>query len=232
MKPGRRGFAMPLFKVTDLFLDETGRGGPEQMALDESLIESAERPLLRLYRWSGQAVSFGYSQSLATVRERFRSIPCVRRWTGGGIVEHGSDWTFSLIVPFDEPLAKTRPEDSYRLIHAYVATALNELGCPARLAESDEGARGTACFSSPVLHDVIGPDRQKLCGGAQRRTRKGLLHQGSIQNVRLLEDFAFQLLALMAARTRRFFPDRAALDRARQLLVQKYGTSAWLGKVL
>jgi lipoate-protein ligase A len=81
---------MPLFKVTDLFLDETGRGGPEQMALDESLIESAERPLLRLYRWSGQAVSFGYSQSLATVRERFRSIPCVRRWTGGGIVEHAT----------------------------------------------------------------------------------------------------------------------------------------------
>ncbi|MGB7794307.1 MAG: hypothetical protein WBL39_24190, partial [Terrimicrobiaceae bacterium] len=67
--------------------------------------------------------------------------------------------------------------------------------------------------------------------GAQRRTRKGLLHQGSIQNVRLLEDFGFQLLSLMADSTRRFLPSRAALDRAQELLVRKYGTSAWLGQV-
>ena len=88
-----------------------------------------------------------------------------------------------------------------------------------------------ACFSSPVLYDVIGLDRRKLCGGAQRRTRKGLLHQGSIQNVRLLDDFAFELLSLMAERTLRFFPGRAALDRAQELLVRKYGASAWLEKV-
>ncbi len=198
MNAGRRGFAMPLFKVIDLFVDKTGRGGPEQMALDEALFECAERPLMRLYRWSGQAVSFGYSQSLEAVRERFRSIPCVRRWTGGGIVEHGCDWTFSLIVPFGEPLAKARPKESYRLIHTHVAAALNQCGCSAQLADSDEGAPAMACFSSPVLYDVIGLDHQKLCGGAQRRTRKGLLHQGSIQNVRLLEDFGFQLLSLMA----------------------------------
>lgn len=231
MNAGRRGFAMPLFKLIDLFVDKTGRGGPEQMALDEALFECAERPLMRLYRWSGQAASFGYSQSLEAVRERFRSIPCVRRWTGGGIVEHGCDWTFSLIVPFGEPLAKARPKESYRLIHAHVAAALNQCGCSAQLADSGAGAPAMACFSSPVLYDVIGSDHQKLCGGAQRRTRKGLLHQGSIQNVRLLEDFAFQLLSLMSASTRRFLPGRAALDRAQELLVRKYGTSAWLGQV-
>ena len=98
--------------------------------------------MLRSYRWAGQAVSFGYSQSLAAVRERIPSLPSVRRWTGGGIVEHGCDWTFSLIVPSSEPLAKARPEDTYRSIHARIVTALNELGYPARLAESEECAHG------------------------------------------------------------------------------------------
>jgi lipoyl(octanoyl) transferase len=231
MNARRCGFAMPLFNVIDLFLDETCRGGPEQMALDEALFECAERPVLRVYRWSTQAVSFGYSQSLAAVLERFPSIPSVRRWTGGGTVEHGCDWTFSLIVPFAEPLAKAPSKDTYRSIHGHVVTALNELGCSARLAGSDEGAPGMACFASPVAHDVIGMDQQKLCGGAQRRTRKGLLHQGSIQNVRLPADFAFQLLSLMAARTLRFLPSHATFSRSKELLAEKYATSAWLGRV-
>jgi hypothetical protein len=74
-------------------------------------------------------------------------------------------------------------------------------------------------------------DQKKLCGGAQRRTRNGLLHQGSIQNARLSADFAFRLLSLMAAATLPFFPGRVALARAQELLAEKYATSAWLEKV-
>ena len=222
---------MPLFDVINLFLDETERGGPEQMALDEALLESAERPTLRSYRWAGQAVSFGYSQSLAAVRERIPSLPFVRRWTGGGIVEHGRDWTFSLVVPSSEPLAKARPEDTYRSIHANITTVLNELGYPARLAGSEECADEMTCFSSPVRHDVIGLDLCKLCGGAQRRTRRGFLHQGSVQNLRLPADFAVRLLKLLAVETLRFSPDLATLTRTQELAAEKYGTIAWLAKV-
>ena len=222
---------MPLFDAINLFPDETERCGPEQMALDEALLEYAERPVLRSYRWAGQAVSFGYSQSLAAVRERIPPLPSVRRWTGGGIVEHGCDWTFSLIVPSSEPLAKARPEDTYRSIHAHIATVLNELGYPARLAGSEQCADGMACFSSPARHDVMGLDRCKLCGGAQRRTRRGFLHQGSIQNLRLPADFAVRLLKLLAVRTLRFSPDLATLARTQELASEKYGTIAWLAKV-
>ena len=38
---------MPLFDAINLFPDETERCGPEQMALDEALLEYAERPVLR-----------------------------------------------------------------------------------------------------------------------------------------------------------------------------------------
>jgi lipoate-protein ligase A len=79
--------------------------------------------------------------------------------------------------------------------------------------------------------DVIGLDRCKLCGGAQRRTRRGFLHQGSIQNLRLPADFAARLLKLLAVRTLRFSPDLATLARTQELASEKYGTIAWLAKV-
>ena len=222
---------MPLFEVIDLFIDETSRGGFEQMALDEALLEGVQRPLLRAYLWAEPTVTFGYSQSLVAVRKQCPSGPCVRRWTGGGLVEHGRDWTFSLIVPQDEPLARARPEETYRLLHARIVAALKELGCPARLAQPEENIRGLACFSTPAAHDVLGPDQRKLCGGAQRRTRQGFLHQGSIQSVPLPADFAVRLLSLMAARTLPSSPSAATLMRAQELVVQKYATIQWLERV-
>ena len=169
---------MPLFDAINLFPDETERRGPEQMALDEALLEYAERPVLRSYRWAGQAVSFGYSQSLAAVRERIPPLPSVRRWTGGGIVEHGCDWTFSLIVPSSEPLAKARPEDTYRSIHARIATVLNELGYPARLAGSEQvrGWNGVLLLSGQARRD--GPGRAQTLRRRAAKDQKRLSAPG------------------------------------------------------
>ena len=220
--------AMPLFDVIDLFADETARNGPEQMALDEALLEIAQRPLFRLYRWAEPTVSFGYSLPLASVMDRFPALPCVRRWTGGGIVRHLDDWTFALLVPSSEPLAGARPIKVYRLIHSGVAAALRKIGCSARLAEPLDCANGLACFTSPALHDVIGDDGRKLCGGAQRRTRRGFLHQGSIQNVKPPRNFALHLLALLAGKACAFSLMPAILARANALVTNKYATKAWL----
>ena len=222
---------MPLFDGIDLFLDETPRSGPEQMALDQALLENAWRPLLRPYRWSESVVSFGYSQEVRQVRERFPSSPCVRRWTGGGIVWHHGDWTFALIVPATEPLARVRPAETYRLIHAQIITALNASGYSARLADPPDGQQGLACFASSTLYDVLGADRRKLCGGAQRRTRQGFLHQGSIQHVPLPQDFAERLLGTLARDAWAFFPTRAILARASELVMVRYATAAWLERI-
>jgi lipoyl(octanoyl) transferase len=219
---------MPLFALIDLFDDPIARTGPEQMALDEALLETTSRPLLRPYRWAEPTVSFGYSQPLAQVRDRFPSLSPVRRWTGGGTVEHLDDWTFALIVPSGEPLARVRPQEAYRFIHSAVRQALNEIACVAHLAEPGDCADGFACFASPSVHDVLGLDRRKLCGGAQRRTHQGFLHQGSIQNVKPPLDFPRRLLKAFAAETRRFSLSPATLGRAKALAVEKYATKAWL----
>jgi lipoyl(octanoyl) transferase len=219
---------MPLFDVIDLFDDETARTGAEQMALDEALLEIAQRPLLRVYRWAEPTVSFGYSFPLASVRYRFPALPCVRRWTGGGIVGHLDDWTFALLVPSSEPLASARPLQTYRLIHSGVAAALMKIGCAARLAEPPDCVKGLACFAAPAVHDVIGFDHRKLCGGAQRRTRRGFLHQGSIQNVNPLRNFAPHLLEVFAGETCAFSLTTITLARAKALVANKYATQSWL----
>ncbi len=218
---------MMLFKVIEIWRDETARDGAGQMACDEALLEVAERPVLRIFHWKGPAVSFGYAQSLGAVRAQFPGLPPVRRWTGGGIVEHRGDWTFSLVVPVAEPLAHERPAATYRLIHDSLAAALAEIGIASRRAASAELARGAACFVAPAPDDLMAAGGRKLCGGAQRRTRRGFLHQGSVQNAALPADFTGRF-----GETAEPFPHAARLDaRIDALAAAKYGDPAWLAKI-
>lgn len=222
---------MPLLDHLDIFLDETPRGGAEQMAWDEAILATIARPVLRTYRWDGPAVSFGYSQSLGLVRGMFPDRPLVRRWTGGGVVEHGSDWTFALIVPAGEGLAKSRPAETYERIHAAVMKGLAEAGVGGRLAECKDRVSGAACFVAPALHDVLASDGQKLCGGAQRRTRHGFLHQGSIQSVEVPDGFAERLGRELTDAVEIFKIPTQLAERAKTLANERYGAAAWAEKI-
>jgi lipoyl(octanoyl) transferase len=68
------------------------------MALDEALLEAMVRlkhPVLRFYSWTEPAASFGYFQKFSDVERATLLRPLVRRSTGGGIVPHDADWTYS-----------------------------------------------------------------------------------------------------------------------------------------
>jgi lipoate-protein ligase A len=88
-----------MFPHLDLLFSSTPLEGPEQMAFDEVLLRQASRPLLRLYHWKTPCVTFGYFQEWKKVQAAFPERMLVRRWSGGGSVEHDGDITFSLIVP-------------------------------------------------------------------------------------------------------------------------------------
>lgn len=163
-----------------LWLDADPRPGPEAMAVDEWLLATAVVAVLRVYRWQGPWASIGYFGKIDAAREAFPGVPVVRRWTGGGMVDHRADWTYSLIVPRTEPLANLRGAQSYRLIHAAVAAMLEKSGTAARLSEGAEETGAAMCFENPVCHDVLAIDGRKLAGAGQRRSRHGLLHQGSL----------------------------------------------------
>jgi lipoate-protein ligase A len=219
---------MPLFDSLQLFSETTPRGGADQMALDEALLETAGVPVLRVYLWDGPAVSFGYSQSLAEVEAAFPGVPLVRRWTGGGMVEHGRDWTFSLVVPAGEPFVSVRPAESYRRIHAAMAEAL---GGSAFLKSGSESAPGGACFQRPVSDDVMESGGNKICGGAQRRTRRGFLHQGSVQRCAWPEDMDSRVAGRLAGRVEAFEPGGEVLVRMKELAAEKYGSPGWARKI-
>ena len=72
------------------------------MALDEALLGAMPRlqtPVLRFYGWTEPAATFGYFQKFSDVEQATQLRPLIRRPTGGGIVPHDADWTYSAAFP-------------------------------------------------------------------------------------------------------------------------------------
>ncbi len=167
-----------LFETLQLWIDEAARSGPENMAVDEWLLVNVEEPMLRVYRWEENWGSLGYFGAIAEARRTFPEVNWVRRWTGGGLVDHRDDWTYTLVVPIRDPLARQRGAESYRLIHEALSQVLENGGV--RLSAGHEVTGAAACFENPVEHDLVDASGRKRAGAGQRRTRTALLHQGSV----------------------------------------------------
>ena len=99
---------MPLFEQLALYQDGAPHSAALNMAIDEALLELAEVPSIRFYRWDHPALSFGYFGRYADVAEHAAKRDMVRRWTGGGIVFHGNDLTYSLVIPSHDPAFPSR----------------------------------------------------------------------------------------------------------------------------
>jgi lipoate-protein ligase A len=153
------------------------------MAIDEVLLQHVgqlDRPVLRFYSWSEPAASFGYFQRHDDVSRTVSLRPLVRRPTGGGIVPHDNDWTYSLVFPPTHPWYALKAVDSYERVHEWVRSAFEAVGVSARLAPESRREAPGQCFAGAERFDVLLDDR-KIAGAAQRRTRDGLLVQGSVQ---------------------------------------------------
>lgn len=169
-----------LFPLLLLLEDLEPREASLQMAVDRALLETTSLPVLRIYRWAQPCVTIGYFESMEDAKIRYPGLPIVRRWTGGGTVLHGSDAPYSLIVPRTEPFASIRPGESYRLIHGALANALRGEIPEISAAQQAAPKRSSACFENPVVDDLMARGC-KIAGAGQRRSRAGLLHQGSVQ---------------------------------------------------
>jgi lipoate-protein ligase A len=153
------------------------------MAWDEALLEhaaAAARPVLRFYGWTEPAATFGYFQRHAEVAQWTRLRPLIRRPTGGGLVPHDADWTYSLAFPPGHDWYALKAVESYRAVHEWVLAALGAAGATAELAPVSIPVGRGQCFLGAEQFDVVQAG-QKIAGAAQRRTRQGLLIQGSIQ---------------------------------------------------
>ena len=169
-----------LFERLLVYDDRNRENAATNMATDEALLEWSADPALRFYGWERPSLSFGYFGKFLEVSAESDDRDLVRRWTGGGSVPHGNDLTYSLITPAAEPAFAEGPDAIYAAVHAAICDALREEGRGAELASAAAPRISDACFANPVRHDVL-IEGKKIAGAAQRRTRRGFLHQGSIQ---------------------------------------------------
>ena len=233
-----------LFAVLDVYRDAGAHSAAMNMAIDEALLENLTLPAVRFYRWQSPALSFGYFGRFADVASYQSERDLVRRWTGGGIVFHGEDLTYSILVPANDATFLVASISVYEKIHCALCAALAETGQHAVVAVGDDPERFSApvaprravisnagynCFATPVRADVMVGGR-KIAGAAQRRTRRGLLQQGSIQGIDIGTGLAERFAQALSANCCERKVDEEILKPARKLAQQKYGTESWLRK--
>ena len=231
----------PLFADLAIYHDESPHSSAMNMAIDEALLETSVVPTIRFYRWRSPALSFGYFGKFSDVAVYAAERDLVRRWTGGGIVFHGDDLTYSIVIPASDPVFDESSIAIYEKIHHALCRALNKIGTRAVVAQSvgpgeivlSKHAAVSAsrynCFANPVHADVIMGGR-KIAGAAQRRTRRGLLQQGSIQGTTTNPDLTKKFAQALSTNCSETEISEEVFQRAQELAQRKYGSESWLRK--
>ncbi len=222
-----------------LFWDDTVHDPYFNMAMDEVLLSTSAcqqgKVLVRVYRWDRPSVSFGSSQICP--QELADKYTLVRRPTGGGVVYHDVDLTYTVVVPPGHSIMQLDRMESYKIFHEALLLKMTEDGVEAVLENvgSEHVDRATMqCFVSPSRFDLVAPSGSKYAGAAQRRTRTGILHQGSIKleaaggsweklKTELLESLKLKFDIEFEA----WSPAAENIAEGRRLGEEKYSTDKW-----
>ena len=207
------------------------------MALDEALLENASRlnaPVLRFYGWTAPAATVGYFQKISEVERATPLRPLIRRPTGGGIVPHDADWTYSAVFPPGHEWHSLKAEESYRRIHDWLRRTFAEMNVATELAPCCKKSLPGQCFVGHEKHDLLWHGK-KIAGAAQRRNQLGLLIQGSVQPPPLaLAREVFEIAMGLAAEKTfgvqwlRFAPDAGLGEGTDRLTLKKYGSVEYI----
>ena len=217
-----------------------------QMAADEALCEALPAPyILRFYNWKEPGITFGYSQRLKAVDEAIAAAgsalkAVTRRPTGGGIVFHETDLTFSFIFP--SPGAYFEPGKTYDRLHRAITAEYSRLGVTFDLL--NEKTRDYAvndpvmsCFSKPVNMDIL-YNGKKVLGGALRKFGDHMLYQASFQAPDARANSALHRNAVIKALGGEFGLQWEAAEMREDIRAKtgtiaetKYRTPGWNGRI-
>lgn len=167
--------------------------GADNMAIDEALLRSFDPavslPTLRLYGWDPPALSLGRFQKAAEVLdlERCRGdrVAIVRRITGGGVIYHADELTYSLVCAPEQIPPAVSIKDSFRVLTGFLLAFYRSLGLEAAYAAdvvpegTRLGERTPFCFAGKESFDILAGGR-KIGGNAQRRLKGVIFQHGSI----------------------------------------------------
>jgi len=214
----------------------------EQMAADEIMCDSRpEKFILRFYNWKKPGITFGYSQrhnfvADAVIEEGKQNFSMTRRPTGGGIVYHETDLTFSFI--FHYPGEFFKPVETYKRIHHAINSQYALAGKNLNLLEKKESNYDINnpimdCFQKPVDMDIL-CEGKKALGGALRKFGDYMLYQASLQLNKVRENADFHKDIIAKAFSKEFNIDwideklnESQLETLKKLVESKYLTDEW-----
>jgi lipoate-protein ligase A len=174
-------------------IDSGKQSASALMDKDKNLLLSMKKddsPVLHFYEFIKPSFTFGVfikPETLMEPKVYIKDFDFSKRPTGGGVLFHISDFSFSCFIPKSHPGYFEDVMECYKYINERVCKALIEFVCDKEgefslLAESsspmDEDCKHF-CFAKPTKYDIMFAGK-KLAGGAQRRKSGGYLHQGSI----------------------------------------------------
>ncbi|HZV81870.1 MAG TPA: lipoate--protein ligase family protein, partial [Geobacteraceae bacterium] len=174
-------------------IDTGPLSGLENMAVDEAMLScfhpDRSPPTLRIYGWEPPAFSCGRFQKpeeiLDLVRCRTDGIPVVRRITGGGVIYHADELTYSLVCPAAAIPDSRSVKAAFFHLTSFLLTFYQQLGlspCHAVDHHRDGrrlGERTALCFAGTESCDILLRGR-KIGGNAQRRLKETVFQHGSI----------------------------------------------------
>lgn len=203
--------------------------GALNMAIDEMLMLSSHCPTVRFYQWNHPCITIGY---LSPWVSDYDNQNVIRRITGGGIVRHEKDLTFSIVLP-DHYIIKAQIRLFYQQVHQIVADVLSSMGYNIDCIQQDQGSKPSqACFEHPVCFDLMA-NGKKILGGAIRKKKGVLLYQGSIQIDKfdcfksLIELFVLKFEPLINVSFLKYQLSDLEIKNAENLKKNKYQTSEW-----
>lgn len=175
------------------FIDTGPLPGPENMALDEALlncfVSGRSLPLLRIYGWAPPAFSCGRFQKPEEILDPERcqrdGIPVVRRITGGGVIYHAEELTYALVCPASAIPESRGVKAAFFRLTSFLLDFYRRLGLsPWHAADYPGngrrlGERTALCFAGTESCDILVNGR-KIGGNAQRRLKDVIFQHGSI----------------------------------------------------
>lgn len=161
-------------------LSDGSLSAQEAMQRDVELLATGTQPLLRFYQWKSPSITIGVLDEMAALPIE---IEIARRPSGGARLLHQHDLAFSLFIPFSTkatfPLTFGYQEIHNALLAGVQALVGIEKERCSLVEVGRRSSRGDFCMAVASYHDPL-VDGKKIAGGAQRRTKRAFLHQGSI----------------------------------------------------